>query len=424
MNMAATTEKPAELNHATGMGNKILFPGAGQWELRAASVSSSPVLERAEQLPDLAAKLNGNSMMAIPMHHVTVLPLWLATEDSSLIEEMLWLQLEKRGLLAGSRTETTVDYRVLRRMQGRSLLTVQVLARDFPDEWCFGKPSKYISASDCLALPKNHIVLWRELGRLVLAFASDGELLYVQTLPGELDVKELALEIRCARLQLASEQVFEKPGGLVVWDDDKKLDFTRLGRELELPLQIADEPPFSLSSKPRILTPYLVRQQQRERNRRRRGLKILGSIGILYLLFVALLLGDFGRLWWQKHGMEKDLALHRTAVQSIRSTALRWQALEPAILPEIYPIEMLFRCSRMLPEDGVRLIKFDQVGQRVLMTGEARNAPAAYKFVDDLKNSKDLAAYSWDMPPPKLLPNNSAQFQIEGKSRYAGANSQ
>jgi hypothetical protein len=402
----------------------VVCPGASGWELRVFAGAGERVVATAGEPGELAGQLGASAQVALPVSQVTMLPLWLATGERALLAGMLELQLERRGLLAARREETVRDYRVLRQAGGRTLVVASVLSREFPREWSIGKVGGYALSADYIVKPPNQILLWRELGRLALALVAEDELVYLQTLPGAPALAEVALELRCALLQLAAGKTGVNPTGITAWGEHDAALLEQLGREFALPVQLEPRLPLALPLTTRALLPNDARRQRQRQNQRRRNFRMLGGMGLLYLLGVLLVLGYLGRLWWQKRELERDLTLHREEVATIRHTALQWQALEPAIVPAAYPLEVLYRCTRALPEDGVRLVKFDQAGARVLLIGEAKNAPAAYKFADDLKNSQDLAGYTWEMQPPKLLPNNSAQFQIEGSSSHASANGQ
>jgi hypothetical protein len=49
--------------------------------------------------------------------------------------------------------------------------------------------------------------------------------------------------------------------------------------------------------------------------------------------------------------------------------------------------------------------------------GEANTAALAYEFIDKIKKNPELRAFQFDMAAPRILPNNHAQFRVEGKPR-------
>jgi len=49
--------------------------------------------------------------------------------------------------------------------------------------------------------------------------------------------------------------------------------------------------------------------------------------------------------------------------------------------------------------------------------GEANTAALAYQLIDKIKKNPELRAFQFDMAAPRILPNNHAQFRVEGKPR-------
>ncbi|NJK93387.1 MAG: hypothetical protein HC904_17180 [Blastochloris sp.] len=346
-------------------------------------------------------------------------PLWLATRDEAVLEEMIWLQLERRGLLAGSRLDTVMSHRVLRHEEERVLVSVSVLTTDYPETLSFPRVSRYGLSSELIPWPENHLCFWKELGHEVFAFSSGQHPIYVRSSPGEELSETLIQEAFCARLQLECDQVLA-PGSLVtVWDPRSRAEQEILIRQFGANVRFEERPAPRLPATPALMLPLSVRRTQESQKQNQQRNRIMTGLGLLYLVALLSFLGHLGWLHWQKRNLETELARHRSEVETIRNTAARWEAMELALLPELYPLEMLYRCTRPLPEEGIRLVTFDQSGSRVLMTGEAKNSAMAFKFLQDLKDREDLASYRWEMPPPKLLPTDAAQFQIEGRYSYA-----
>jgi hypothetical protein len=102
------------------------------------------------------------------------------------------------------------------------------------------------------------------------------------------------------------------------------------------------------------------------------------------------------------------------AVASTKEAMQRWNALDPALDPKGYPLEVLHEAARLLPEEGVRLTLFEMNLGRVILQGEAKDFTAAQLYMDAVKKSKELSGYEWTAENPKSLPNRSARFQIDG----------
>jgi hypothetical protein len=153
----------------------------------------------------------------------------------------------------------------------------------------------------------------------------------------------------------------------------------------------------------------LVRQQEW----RKRLIWAGGAYAGLLVLFLAYLLVvrfQIGRL---DRRIERDAS----KTEFVKMTAAKWRALAPAIDPHYYPIEVLQHLSDSLPSEAVRITKFDQSARQIAVEGEANTAALAYQFADKVKKKAELQMFQFEMASPKILPNDHAQFRLEGKPR-------
>ena len=51
------------------------------------------------------------------------------------------------------------------------------------------------------------------------------------------------------------------------------------------------------------------------------------------------------------------------------------------------------------------------------MDGEASTATLAYQFAEKVKKNTELRTFQFEMAAPRILPNDHAQFRLEGKPR-------
>lgn len=400
-------------------GTRFLFPAEEGWELWR-----SPTADRAEregvfEPKQAEERMKVHSWLAIPMQQVTLFPLWLATLDRSVMKEMVQLQLERRGLTAGSKQGTTMSFRVIKQEAERSLLSVAVLSADFPDSLSLKKISSYALVADFNSWPLNQLILWKELGQQIVAFSCGKDLVYAQTFSGTQITTAVIQEITCTKLELESQQVIGALTGITAYGNYNRGELDVLSNYLNAPLSLQAPWQPTLPATKQLLLPPQVQYAQELVQKNRSFNRILTLCAVVYLFILFGFLGNYAFLLWQERKLQADLSQNRSQVASIRYTAQMWESMEQAIMPENYPVELLFQCALLLPEDGLRLITYDQAGGRILISGEAKSSAAAFKFLEDLKKSKGLAGYTWEMPPPKLLPNDSAQFQLEGKRIYA-----
>jgi len=155
-------------------------------------------------------------------------------------------------------------------------------------------------------------------------------------------------------------------------------------------------------------------QQVRRAEWQKRLVWIGGAYGaalLLFLLYLGLLKFEVGRLG-------RRIAKDAPKTEFVRTAAANWKALAPAIDPRYYPVEILLHLSESLPSQDVRITSYNQSARQISVDGEAKSAALVFQFVDKIKKSPDLQAFTFDLPtPPRILPNDRAQFRLEGKPR-------
>jgi hypothetical protein len=133
---------------------------------------------------------------------------------------------------------------------------------------------------------------------------------------------------------------------------------------------------------------------------------------LLVLFFAYLLI-----LRFQVRRLDKKISTDAPKTDFVRATEAKWKALSPAIDPHYYPIEVLLHLFDCLPSPDVRITTFNQSARQISVDGEANSAALAYQFADKVKKNPELQTFQFDLGAPKLLPNDHAQFRLEGKPR-------
>ena len=137
---------------------------------------------------------------------------------------------------------------------------------------------------------------------------------------------------------------------------------------------------------------------------------VYAALLVLFLLCLLVLKLEIGRLG-------RKIAKDAPRTEFVKMTDARWRSLAPAIDPRYYPIEVLNHLSESLPSADVRITKFDQSARQLSVEGEANSAALAYQFADKVKKNPNLQMFQFDMSAPKILPNDHAQYRLEGKPK-------
>jgi hypothetical protein len=122
-------------------------------------------------------------------------------------------------------------------------------------------------------------------------------------------------------------------------------------------------------------------------------------------------------LRFQIGSLDRRISRDAPGTQFVRATETNWKALAPAIDARYYPVEILLHLFESLPSPEVRITAYNQSARQISVDGEANTAALAYKFIEKIKKNPDLRAFQFDMAAPRILPNDHAQFRVEGKPR-------
>jgi hypothetical protein len=390
-----------------------------QWEYWVFADNKQPQFVRRLASP---ADVHQQVVLSLPARCTVTFPAWFPTNDRAVIPEMLQLQLEKRGLVGRNGGDSATDFRVIDNRENRTLAIATILQPEFPKDLAFERVQRYEPSAYTFPLPPDRLVLWRERGRLTVAATRGREPVAVQVLGDSALSDTAALELRCIAFELESRRLCERFLGITLWGDFTVEEGERLERYIGLKVTRESVPPPNLPKiKCKLLPPEVSSLHEK---RRRRG-RVVAAIAWLAAAYVLGVIGLIGYIFWQRRqadDLRQDIERQAPTVAAIQETADRWRQMELAIDPKVYPVEILYQVSGLLPHDGLRLTALEIQNGKVLIRGEASTAPAAFKFSEDIKAKPELQMFTWQMPSPTLRPDGRAEFTIEGEPKIASIN--
>ncbi len=398
--------------------NVFLIPGETEWELwnlrgRPEKQQSVSAFEQLKKKPQA---------IALPVAHIQTFPLWIGTSEQTLIPEMLLLQLEKRGLTKLSDIHSNhPPYLTVNREPTRTLVVPSLLTNQLPDGYRDSTFRYFDSSHRFFPFPPQSITLWKELNRWCFAFVRESQVVYTQSLSTH-DLTPSAIQtIANTWLQLEAENAVGTLLHLICWSAPSAEAALLLERQLSLHPQIQAKPSPLVPKSHFSLTPseMQIKQQARKKKKRLLILSLIFTIG--YGSTLGTTAWEFFKKQKQLDQLEAEVAVLRPIYQQIRKTSFDWEALQPVLNPDRYPLELLMQSVSLLSKDNARLTLFSQNKNTLILQGEAKSAEVALKFTNDLKNHPPFKTFKWETPPPKLLPNQTAQFRIEATYSYAPA---
>ena len=354
-----------------------------------------------------------NTLIAVPVRRAFSLALWVPGVDSSLFADLVYTQLEMRGLAGRSKETTSYVWREVAREKDDVLLQVTVLPGHLASRYWHGDIVDYVVSAECWPAAPDGVTVWEEQGVWVALVTRGDHLLHFQVLNATTPSADMALELALLLAPLeAGNMIAETPRIRLFYQGDTAPDLSAWN--FSGGVEAAPLPPPVFPEKAPRCVPLPVRQVQEAKARAGRRQRIMLWAASAYLLVVLLLVGNALWLNARASSLRSSLRAEAPQVDAIRAAMQRWNSIESAVDPRRYPIETLYQAVRLLPEDGVRLTLFQMDLDRVVVAGEASTLQAAQRFQEELRKNPELAGYDWATDNPRPLPTGSAAFQIDG----------
>lgn len=353
-------------------------------------------------------------LMAVEALAFDSAPFWSLTQEA--LNETVDLRWEAFGMKNESGSCLWLHWPVMRKGR-QSLVGTLALAEDFSG-WEHCAHGRFEPSARMLPLPDNGIALWKELGRHVVAFTHEAKLLHLGVLTARsLDV-DAAFEVRdmCATLQTHGFINFAQVDAIHVWTHVETDFAPQLACLFEAAAVIKEKrpdprPPAESSG----LLPVQVAVRRQQQKLRHNKMLTLAAAALVYLCF-------FGA-WWLRLQWRESRLNHADVVMMgsqpeidlVREAQNRWQEMEAAINPDLYPVELFHQIVSLLPAEGIRLKEFQIDGDRLIVSGEATTVNQALAFKSQLAACMPLQRYTWNFPVPAIREDNRAEFRAEGR---------
>lgn len=374
----------------------------GTWGL----VQSGPLTE---------AKPQARVLSAIPARMVVAVCFWVDAIETEVVREAALLEVEMKGLASADRLIRDVSISFPVREENRTL----VLAKIFPVDWREGrdgvKADHYEPSPVLAALSDQSLHLWREGDDLVAVVVWRGQVVCWETMDWTIDVREIAVWLRCFTLQVQNELKIDEPLFLKQWvrvfhelPEGFSQNSTLTERDREEGPQLV-LPPTGVG-----WVPPPLRQAQKSAGQRQLVFQIaLGVCALMLILTAVATMMQWG-LNRKIEKIDRELSVIEQEAAPLRTAARRWSQIEAAVDQRFHPVEMLHLVTSAMPASGVRLTVFEMSPDKVYVEGEADNVSAATEFIKNVQASGLAEDLDWEMPPPSLQPNNTARFVING----------
>jgi hypothetical protein len=386
---------------------------SGAWEVRAMA-SIGEVADVLQPEDDI--------VLALPLDLVLAQRMRLPTTDAAEFGEMMRIQIEKA--MPYSPEEMTTDSELISQSEEGSVISAVAVNNEKLNELAAPLlargliPSQvtiYAGQRAATHSPEGtSLFIYRENESIVCAIAEEGKVSFTHSLDGadalqlQRDLPQLTLSAELQGINTSAPRVLLAEN-LYEFRDTVEGIFATNAELIAVEVPPAETRLNLLPESWRARRAQLVRLKQWKK----RLLIGAAAYAALLVLFFAYLL----ILRFQIRRLDKKISTDAPKTEFVRATEAKWKALSPAIDPHYYPIEVLLHLFDSLPSADVRITTFNQSARQISVDGEANSAALAYQFADKVKKNPDLQTFQFELGAPKLLPNDHAQFRLEGKPR-------
>ncbi len=373
-----------------------------------------------EAVPLLTAQ--DDLVLGLPIAAVLAQRFRLPTVDPAEFPEMVRIQIEKA--LPFSPDEVTTDFELIEQNETESVISAvavrnaqlaEIAAPLLEGGYIPRQVTVYAAQRASTYAPKgNALFIYPEGEALVSAVTENGKVSLARTLDG---VAPEQLRMELPQLALSAElQGISASFPNVLLDETCYELRDTVQAILASPTELVgiETPPASVKLN---LLPESWRQRRSQLARRgewhRRLLWASGAYaGLLFLGLASLASIDF-----EIGSLDRRIARDAPQTAFVRAAEANWKALAPAIDSRYYPVEILLHLFESLPSPDVRITTYSQSARQISVDGESSSVALAYQFIDKVKKNRELQVFQFDMAAPRILPNNHAQFRLEGKPR-------
>jgi hypothetical protein len=386
---------------------------SGAWEVRAVAN-----VEEAAQL----LEPEDDIVLALPLELVLAQRMRLPTTDPSEFVEMVRIQIEKA--MPYSPEEMTTDSELISQSEEGSVISAVAVHNEKLNELAApllvrglipSQVTVYAGHRAATHSPEGtSLFIYPENESIVCAIAEEGKVSFTHSLDGadalqlQRDLPQLTLSAELQGINTSAPRVLLAES-LYQFRDTVEGIFATNAELIAVEVPPAESRLNLLPESWRARRAQLVKQKEWKK---RLLIGAAAYVGLFCFFFGYLLV-----LRFQVGRLDKRISRDAPRTEFVRATEAKWKALAPAIDPHYYPIEVILHLFDSLPSADVRITVFNQSARQISVDGEANSAALAYQFAEKVKKNPDLQTFQFELGAPKLLPNDHAQFRLEGKPK-------
>jgi hypothetical protein len=387
--------------------------GNGSWSVRKLQTLD-------EAVPLLSA--TDDFVLGLPVTAVLAQRFRLPTVDPAEFPEMIRIQIEK--VLPYSADEVTTDFELIEQNESESVVSAVAIRNEqlaeiagplLENGYIPRQVTVYAAQRASTHAPQgNAVLVYPEGETLVYAMTENGKLSLARAFESangdqlHMELPQLRLSAELQGINASSPSVLLDESCYQLRDTVQEI----LASSTEIVGIELPPAPVKLN-----LLPESWRRRRSQLIKQAEWRKRLIWAGSAYAGLLFLLLVYLGLMRFQVGRLDRRIAHDAPETEFVRTTEAHWKALAPAIDSRYYPVEILLHLFESLPSPDVRITAYNQSARQISVDGEANTAALAYEFIEKIKKNPELRVFQFDMAAPRILPNDHAQFRLEGKPR-------
>jgi len=391
----------------------VVLPGAQEWQLWRWTGTEAHCVASADSVSALRA--SSDATICLPSSETACFAIWLTTTEQSMVPEMARLQAEARFP-----REVDEDVRAAKAVgseEARILALVVIAPPDPPSLQGIFLAARFAPAFSAYPFPADSLTVLRELDCLLAVATREGEPVGLSRLGASRLDASAATELICFAMRLSAEGLSPELTSVAIWAEPFDDPFSSQLERAGLSCQSRERPAPRIPGPELDLSPerfVMARKREHLMKKVRRGL--IAAVGAFSLALAAWFV-RYGWLEFQYHRLIAANAALSPEASKLREAANRWYALEPSINPRLFGLERLNQFASRLPDQGVRLTLFRMDAKGILLSGEADRPAQVVEYQGALAAAPELAALKLTMPPPKIMQDNIARFEVLGATK-------
>ncbi len=412
----------------------ICLPGEQSWELWKHSSGGWQIAQTAPAGPEGGpAFFKTAGVFGYPVSAAFAVPVRAATGDADMLPDIIEFQLEKQGLKPETPVGNLLDWRTVEREESRTLVLASVLNSQMADDLPREAPQRFEISPYLFYLPDNHLVIWKELGRLVFCVTRGDQPIYYHALSTQALSADNAPEIEQLLMPLYTQGIITGLDGIVLWTDSVEPGAAEeLSRTFGAKVRSEPRPKPTLPQERSSIEPVSVAMEKIRAAKMRRLRNIVIGCLVGYLAVPAFFAIRYYLASQDLATLKRKVSTMQVQFGNVAATLAQAKVMDVAVNPEKYPIELLYQVLRPLyqPNSFLRLLsieierKVPDVGPQtasIAIKGESNsnNTQAATLYGTRIKNNPLLKEFTWD--PAKVdaakadaLGSLVVPFQING----------